>query len=380
MTTHDALSYAVATHAVREMRIPGSRWSTVFSPSVHITSSRVWPMPDFVVRDPTNRISLAAEFKPPAQTKREYLTGLGQAVAYTRDFDYAALILPTYADDGYAIGGHVASILEQPIYATAPISLWTYDPARLSPSSGTFDVARELSLRHDPLMNPVSVADSFYAKWREASPDELARFLDYLYDEGRVTSPRPIRDRAFERLWMDIAAGRTVHWGNQQRSITNTPTNETAWGKNYRNFVSHVGWTMSHGALTESGLNALHAARLYGAQSSIFIDRIAHAVLLDGKHLILINAICHFQDTQRGIDDEPAWLAALEAHLDAEGLLKRNPARRDAATRDSARGFLKAEKQLWRNLELIVPRGARVFHPGRGFIFNWARITSLVSS
>jgi hypothetical protein len=132
------------------------------------------------------------------------------------------------------------------------------------------------------------------------------------------------------------------------------------------------------GALTKEGLEALHVGALYGARSRPFVDQIAKAILVAGKHLILFNAISEFQDTATGIGDEPKWLNALEEFLEQKGLLKRNPARALAAVAGSARGFLKAEKQLWRNLGLIVTNGARVFHKGRGFIFDWARITSLL--
>ena len=78
--------------------------------------------------------------------------------------------------------------------------------------------------------------------------------------------------------------------------------------------------------------------------------------------------------------DEENWLIGLESFLEDKGLLKRNPERALAAIEGSARQFLKAEKQLWRKLELIIPRGARVFHPGRGFVFNWSRITELLQT
>lgn len=111
----------------------------------------------------------------------------------------------------------------------------------------------------------------------------------------------------------------------------------------------------------------------------MFRDQLSIDVLIAGKHLVLIHAISAFQDTHWGFQVEADWLSSLEDYLETEGLLKRNPGRHQAAVAASARGFLKAEKQLWRNLGLIVPRGNRVFHPGRGFIFDWERITSLLA-
>jgi hypothetical protein len=378
VTTHDLLSYAVAGYAVRQFRAQSPGWDGVFSAEVHVTASRLWPQPDFVVVDENSSLSLAAEFKPPRQTKREYLTGLGQAVAYTRDFSHAALIVPDRADDGYPIADHILDVLIQEAYDSAPIALWSYDPSVLTAEVGTISVSRPVIQRRDGTSPRPALADSFYAKWREASPMEIGLYLELLYEEGRSESEVPVRDRAFARLWARIVAGQTTFWAGGTRSVSDTPANRTAWGKNYRNFVSHLEWMNSDGRLTESGLDALHVATIYGATSAVFLDHITVATLTAGKHLVLINAIEKIQN-DLDIIDEGSWLAALEQRLESEGLLKRNPERSAAATQQSPRGFLKAEKQLWRSLEVIVPAGPRVFHPGRGFIFDWDRITSLLA-
>ena len=111
------------------------------------------------------------------------------------------------------------------------------------------------------------------------------------------------------------------------------------------------------------------------------MDNVAISAMTAGKHLILFNAITEFQNALTGsFPIEGDWLMQLELFLEQKGLLKRNPARGAAAVQGSARQFLKAEKQFWKNLGLIVPRGTRVFHPGRGFIFNWSRITDLLQA
>ena len=94
------------------------------------------------------------------------------------------------------------------------------------------------------------------------------------------------------------------------------------WNKNYRNFVGHIGWIAADGKLTNEGLEALHLVHQYGSDSRIFLDHIAKAVMLAGKHLVLINAINEFQDTEAQVDDEQVWLDAIEEHLEDEGLLR----------------------------------------------------------
>jgi hypothetical protein len=379
VNTHDVLAYSIASEAVRRIRSGSTPWSSLFSAESYVTASRAWPVPDFVLADSQNSLSIAGEFKPPQQSKREYLTGLGQAIAYARDFHYAVLVLPTIADDGYPIAEHIKSILAQGVMQSVPVALLKYDPALLTPSSAAFDEIHFFGPRTLPPAQVASLDQSFYAKWREMSPDEIFRLVCHSYEAARtVGSSLTIRDRAFDSLWQEIQAKAVYHWGGGIRNYK--AANKVAIAKNYRNFLFHVGWTDNAGALTKEGLDALHVGTMYGANSRVFIDTIAKSVLLDGKHLILFNAIEEYQNALTHIDDEAAWLDGLEQFLEDKGLLKRNPHRALAAVQGSARQFLKAEKQLWKNLDLISPRGRYVFHPNRGFIFRWSRITDLVQS
>lgn len=368
--------------AIRAQQPP---WQGIFSADCHVTSSRRWPVPDFVLDDRTSDLTTAAEFKPPGQTKREYLTGVGQALAYTKDFDYALLIVPDIADDGHRIGDHIRDVLGQDHLATVPVGLLTYDPAIITPSRADANVARFFQQRASRPTQKARVDESFYAKWREMSAEEMACFLRHLYREQTAPSSTVgnIRDRAWDGVWADIQAGLLHHWGGGVRHYN--ASQKINHGKNWRNFITHIGWMESDGALTTLGLKAHHTALIYGANSQMFLEIAARSLLLEGKHLILISAINEFQDrhlaSEGQFDDEGAWLDGIEAFLEAKGLLKRNPGRAAAAVQHAERGFLKAEKQLWKSLGLIIPRGARggrVFHPGRGFMFDWARITRLV--
>lgn len=385
MNNHDVLAFAVAREVVRRVRFGKEPWAHVLSSKAYVTASRSWPVPDFVIFDDHTKLTLGAEFKPPLQTKREYLTGLGQAIAYARDFNYGLLIVPTIADDGYPIADHIRSVLAQTSMREVPVGLIAYDPGALSPAQADFDEIHFFQKRLDIPARPARLDQSFYAKWREISPEEMLRLLDHSYEEMRHPSALPgaIRERAFLRLWDDIQAGKLHHWAGAVRHYSNTPNNRIAVWKNYRNFFDHVGWVDAAGGLTSGGLRALHVGSLYGPLSRLFLDEIAKAILIEGKHLILFNAISEYQNSVPTFSTEEDWLDGLEVHLEDKGLLKRNEMRAAAAIKKSERQFLKAEKQLWKRLELIIARGAsggRVFHPGRGFVINWARITDLLQS
>ena len=333
MPTHDELAYAVALGVVEQVRRRDSPWNQVFSTDVFVTTSRSWPVPDFVISDNANKIALAAEFKPPDQSKREYLTGLGQTLAYTKDFHYGMLVLPQTADDRYPIGEHVVDILGQESSTALPIGVLTYDPRTFGPRTASFTVAKMFETRVDSPATPAKLGTSFYAKWREISPEEMGVYLRLLYDE--TTSPSSasstIRDRAFDRLWIELQQGQLHHWGGGTRTARDNPSNQLSWKKNYRNFISHIGWIESDGSLTKDGLAALHTLHMYGSDSKMFLDVVARAVLIGGKHLVFLNAINEFQDAHAeelgSFPDESTWLDHVEAHLENEGLLKRNPGR-----------------------------------------------------
>lgn len=385
MTTHDELAYSVAVDSISQIRAGAAPWVNLFSTNSRVTSCRDWPVPDFVLRDDGNDLTVAAEFKPPGQSKREYLTGLGQAIAYTRDFDYGLLIVPHIADDGYQIASHIKDILSLNEFNAAPVGLVEYDPSKIGPSFAAASISKFFGTRVGNPPHRAHVGESFYAKWREMSPEEMALYLGYLYEEKMRSSgaSQSLRDRGFGRLWTDIQAGKVHHWAGGVRHAS--PSTEEGVRKNYRNFMNHVGWMESDGALTEDGLAAWHVANIYGFASRLFLNSIARSLLLAGKHLILINAINQFQDNYLSgngpFPDEQHWLGLIENDLEKRGLLKRNVGRHAAAVQNSGRQFLKAEKQLWKNTGLIIPRSAsRVYHQGRGFVFDWARITELVRS
>ena len=385
-TTHDELAYAVAMEAVAAIRARHAPWDSILSGDCHVTSSRRWPVPDFVIDDHANRISVGAEFKPPGQTKREYLTGLGQALAYTKDFDYSLLVVPSISDDNFPIAAHILGVLTQGDFAGAPIGLLSYDPGEITADCAGAQVLHFFRAREHAPAEKARLDKSFYAKWREISGEEIACFLRYLYREQTEPTSREgnPRDRAWRALWNDIQAGRLHNWQGLPRFFADTPTSYTGNMKNWRNFINHIGWIDTDGTLTEEGLRAHHKALIYKGQSQMFRNVVARAVLLAGKHLILINAINEHQRELQASDqpfpDQPAWLDGVEKHLEEKGLLQRNPERHDAATQGEKRQFLKAEKQLWKELGFVLLRGDRYFHPRQGFVFDWARITELVRS
>lgn len=85
-----------------------------------------WPRPDMAFEDKSTKATLALEFKPSNQTKREYITGLGQMITYLADFEFAGLAVPEKSDDGFGIAKYLRDVIVRDL-TDLPIVLFSYD-------------------------------------------------------------------------------------------------------------------------------------------------------------------------------------------------------------------------------------------------------------
>ena len=60
--------------------------------------------------------------------------------------------------------------------------------------------------------------------------------------------------------------------------------------------------------------------------------------------------------------------------MDEQGKIKKNTSRTQTATRE----FLDSEQQLWGKLGILEKKGNSYFIVGKGYNFNWSRITSIL--
>ena len=87
---------------------------------------RDFPKPDIILIERTkiNEKVLAFEFKPPNCDKREYLTGIGQSLAYYYNYPYSYLIIPDQIIDGINIPNFINEIIQK---TNSPLGLIKYD-------------------------------------------------------------------------------------------------------------------------------------------------------------------------------------------------------------------------------------------------------------
>src|SRR5262245_937702 len=124
---HNFMAHRVSARLLNELRAGTATWANgLLTPIATLWQAMAdWPRPDVTFQDTSNEASLAFEFKPPNQPKREYITGVGQAVTYLNDFRYTGLVLPELANDGYPIADYIHKLLDK-FLADKPIALLSY--------------------------------------------------------------------------------------------------------------------------------------------------------------------------------------------------------------------------------------------------------------
>ncbi|MBK5484673.1 hypothetical protein JFV29_22780 [Peribacillus sp. TH16] len=73
------------------------------------SAPNTWPLADASLYDDNKKLSIGLEFKPPLESKRGCLTGLGQVIAYLNIFSSAILVLPEFIEDGFPIADYIAN-------------------------------------------------------------------------------------------------------------------------------------------------------------------------------------------------------------------------------------------------------------------------------
>lgn len=373
-----------------------------------VGTSADFPSPDAAFYDPTNKCLASFEFKPPTETKRGLLTGVGQSIAYLKSCDLAYLISPKIID-GFDIGLFLTDLYSSIISNKIPVGLIVYD--NNNPTS--------LTLAHNVDALDISAgrvthaptSDRFWAKHQDLPVPMFHLLLHYYYLKkvGQIT------EDAFAACWRnsmipnDIlttfrvapvkdVSGAVIKTLRQKKALTflekkvpslqkQYPGNIARWAssieheidtsfvgdnyynsirKNYVTFLKHIQVIDSEGNLTDSGFNLYHIGLSNGPSSRIFIDYFTREVLTAGHHLDLLLDIDALKQVnpQKSTDEV---LSLLEADYERKGYIKRNPHR--MAGEQSNTAFLKYEKILWQALGLM----------DTSYNIQWRKITEICS-
>lgn len=370
-----------------------------------------FPSPDAAFYDDSKKMMVAFEFKPPTETKRGILTGLGQAIAYLKNSNIAYLIIPERLDD-FSIGNYMKDLFEEQIGESLPIGLITYNndyPTNVSliRNVNTIEKAHEFKAtpsgrfwaKHLDMPIPLFhlILHCYYLKKiGRISGDAFAHCWDkYLVPESVLDSLAPvIVNDIYGNPIVTLSGRKNITFFekkiNKYNKITSPDLQQieklklikdrdtTFIGDNYYNsikknfvtFLKHIGVIDSVGNITDDGFRLYHLGLVNGPNSMLFRDYFTQRVLMTGNHLDLIFDLDVLSNKYRCAKRMMEIRQILEAEYEEKGMIKRNPNRQARNTSDVE--FLKYEFILWNSLGLLIDTEGT---PEKSF--NWKKITEV---
>ncbi|WP_312702450.1 hypothetical protein [Sedimentibacter sp.] len=376
---HDSLASDISNHILGKIRKSDTEWKQIFSPSIHRVGSWDWPRPDIIFEDIGLDITYANEFKPPFQNKREYLTGLGQALSYLQNFNYAGLIVPKYSDDNFKIGSFINDTLSSEDFKNLPISLVEYDFNTLNEGfEKSVKILKPIdSARSTAPLIKRTIPKTFWAFWRDASPFEIFDLLN-LSDHYSKHTGDIYSDYVFPAFYEDMITGKTKQWNGTPRKKTASEESRKAEKQNYKIPLFQLGLIdQSEGRLTKLGYQLLFIGKLYGCESSEFYDYLTYILLTEGKHLELINEVYRFQLAYKVAPNSDVFLNQLEGFLSDNGHI--GPRKPTARTTSAKPSYIRDEPKLWNALNLLIRKNhSQYFFSSEGYKFNWSNISRIL--
>ena len=374
---HDASATLYGDTILSKIRSADPDFKQVFSTALVRTGDWDWPRPDYVCFDEELKASYALEFKPPFQSKREYLTGLGQSLSYLQKHTYSGLIVPYKADDGFRIAEFISDTLHTPEFANVATSLFAYNY-----DDCTIDILRPITSTRSVVTTTSSKAEevkTFWCWWRDLSHYELYDLLNlsFIYSdfEGDIYTKY-----IYPQFYKAMVDKKTKQWDGTPREKSGSEASMKSEKQNYKiPLVQLELWSRSEGRLTERGFKLLEIGKKYGPNSKKFFDYLAYLILVNGRHLDLINLVEKFQKAFGVARESKDHALSLELFLSDNGCIgKRKPT---AVTTGAKNSYMRDEMKLWNKLGLLYAYNKRsYFFPGEGYKFNWERISEVLIS
>lgn len=376
-TLHDNLASICGDDILSRIREGDPTIKQIFSCQMSRSADWEWPRPDYVCIDEILKCSYALEFKPPLQTKREYLTGLGQAVSYLQKHLYSGLIVPIVSDDGFHIANFILDTLKASEFANIALSLYSYDPRDVYAG-----VKLLRGIEHKRVSTSIKEIDlekteTFWCWWRDCSQYELYDLLElaFIYNEqeGDIYTNK-IYPEFYERL----VTGRTKRWDGAPRTKKRSNNSYKAEKQNYKIPLTQLElWNEGH--LTNLGFKMLEIGKKYGPNSEAFMNALGYLILVNGKHLELIKEFEKFQVDEQIPDSSKKFLIYVEKYLTAQGSIgTRKPT---AITTNAKETYIRDEPKLWNKLDIMEKSTSKdYFFKNEGYKFNWHKISDLLIS
>ena len=374
-----------------------------------IGTNAYFPSPDAAFFDPVNGVIASFEFKPPTETKRGILTGVGQSIAYLQNSDISFLVAPKRLED-YDLESYLDSLYRDQIVGKIPTGLILYDnndPTSVDLIRGVDTVADNGPRRR------VSQIDRFWAKHQDLPIPLFHLILHYYYlartridangdpfakcFKNEFITPTVLDDFQPRECIYDLSGSpiktvagtkNIVHLETKLRSARTLALTDSvaarntiqraidtdfvgdnfynAVRKNYLSFMKHIQVIDSENTITDTGFALYHIGLVNGPTSRVFNDYFLREVLTTGHHLDLILDFDALKQKHRDLNVSEL-VNLMETEYEEKGYIKRNPNRRRGAQTNVR--FLKYERILWNSVNLMDNDGT----------INWKKITEICS-
>ncbi len=378
--THNTYTNTTCQIILSRIRKQDNQWKQIFSSSINRVGWTGWPQPDFLCEDLEPNKRYALEFKPPNQTKREYLTGLGQCLAYLNAHNYSGLVLPEKSDDGFEIANFVKDLINSSGLDKLPISLYSYDEKTINSNNCVVNILHPINKIRDtaPLDTSSKSEDIFWCWWRENSPYEIIRLLE-LSREHSEKNEDIYTNYVWPTFWDELTSLKSYTWENKARRISKK--NKTAHKQNWKIPLNQLGLhNPDDGKITGLGRKLLSIGEQYGKQSEEVKKVLSQLVLLQGKHLELIILLENFQ-RQIPRQDWPmkqsVYVKKFEFYLIKNGFVsppeKRKPTLRTTNAKNS---YIRDEFKLWNKFGFLIGNNKSSYDKNKGYTFSIENISN----
>jgi hypothetical protein len=406
MTAHDSLAKTVIETLLARWK--GSEKSEILSHDVFLTKSNSsFPSPDGTFFDPINSFSSALEFKPPTETKRGILTGLGQSIAYLDKHSLSYLVIPSQVEQ-FDIQTYMNKIFDLQITEKMPVGLIVYDSQ--DPTKILIHKEPKLKIKKSKMSKKSANEGRYWAKWIDFPTQAIWILLDlsYTIDKDKKDKKKAIWDNFFLtyvypkkyhnkfdafntgiindngepyrplqnklKKWKESIINGIILEKDAIDELKNATDMSNQKGdrpythgrKNSFPFLNNLGVWDDFGNLSEIGYELHKIGKIHGPRSKTFIDALAKVTLQNGKHLDLILDIEKYT-RNKNFDTSTSAINHVIDELTKKGLI-------------SGKGNKKFgnEFQLWGRLGLVQIEGDSYYIKNKGFNFNWEKITSLL--
>ncbi len=378
---HDQGAINAASVILSKIRSEDKEFKQIFTNRFHRSGFTGWPKADAIFKDfiDGEEITIGLEFKPPLQEKREYMTGVGQAISYLHHNDYAGLVLPKLSKDNHLISDFVVELFySRDELKNLPLCILDYDPKTPIGPNNLFlrkkiEKKNQYKIEKKEDRGKVKV---FWAWWRDLSNYEIYDILTLCRKYNDKIDSDIYTNHVWPEFKSKLETGKALTWEGKSRRRPSIPVGEK---QNYKIPFFQLGLiNQDTGHLTQFGFRLLNLCDQVGADSKVFMQALGSHILKEGKHMQLIDLIYYFQEKiiKEGIkfkSDEHKEL--FDNYLIDIGQVPpwedRKPGKKTTGAKQS---YIRDEFKLWNKLGFILGNERTYFREDYGLQFDWPKI------